>query len=160
MNTTQNKNLFFKNVVEFCQQNSLELVHKKSKFNIMDEINKIDFTMKCGIRPNWIDEDLHKMLEENLSTLLMSRIHTKRVYCLWCPNSIYLVLSDNFMTCQYKHSYKLIDKWLKNIVNGVDMTECSICYETKDHFSYCPECRNPVCVECNMNCEKCPFCRR
>lgn len=159
MNTTQNKNLFFKNVVEFCQQNGLELIHKKSKFDIMDEINIAEYNVKRGLirRPS---PELLDMFQENLITIMTSRIHTKCVYCFWCPNSVYLVFSDNFMSCRYKHSYKLVDKWFQNIVNGVDMTECTICYENKEHFSYCTECRNPICVECKSTCRKCPFCRR
>lgn len=159
MNTTQNKNLFFKNIVEFCKQSSLELVHKKSKFDIMEEINRAEYNMNRGVyrRPS---EELLDMFQENVITLMASRVHAKRVYCFWCPNSAYLVFSDNFMSCSYKHSYKLVDKWFQNIVDGVDMTDCSICYEKKEHFSYCPECRNPICVDCKINCKKCPFCRR
>lgn len=40
------------------------------------------------------------------------------------------------------------------------MSECAICYETKEDFIHCPQCVHEVCLQCyhKLTNEKCPFC--
>lgn len=144
------RNEYIRNINNYCKSNN-------KKFKV--ETSEIDmgfFMEKPILMVGFIDEKVCKKLERNIK-----EAHSgKTIICYFCPNSILVLMYDNYTTIPYSRPFKYLENWFRN--NKTDLEgkrECSICFE-KDYFKIvCETCFNTICQKCYDKLEICPFCR-
>jgi len=144
---THYRSEYMRNIYKYCKEHNLKL--KVETINV-----DIGFLMEHPAI-GCIGKKECKKLKNNIKEAVTS----KTIVCYFCPQTMLVLMNDNYINVRYSHPFKNLENWFNNQIGFDEKTECAICLE-EDYFkAYCETCFNWMCSKCHDKMETCPFCR-
>jgi len=155
-------NQVFKILFKVCKENNLQLVLDKCDFDFNTKYNLFTDSYQKGfiVRNLFCHLPTFMRYEEYV---MKCRSDTKLVVLFIDTHGFRVIFKDEWLGCYFRqHNYEtMVEKFIKNILKQDigDLRECGICFEKIKHSLVCEKCLNPICKECALKINKCPFCR-